>query len=194
MMPRVAAIVLAAGMSTRMAPDNKLLLRDGQGRAMVARVVAACVASRVARVVVVTGHQAAAVENAARDGVEPGRIDFVRAADFAHGMSASLRAGIEALPPEIDGALICLGDMPLVGAAVLDRLIAAFARHGDVVVPAWRGRRGNPVLWDRWFFAEIAGLCGDTGARALLARHAARVREVEVQDESILVDFDTSPA
>jgi molybdenum cofactor cytidylyltransferase len=187
---RVAAVVLAAGLSTRMAPKNKLLLPDATGRAMIARVVDNLLASTARPVLVVTGHAAAAVR-AALAGRE---VVFIDAPDHALGLSASLRAGIAALPAEVAAALVCLGDMPLVGAALLDRLIAAHnpAAGRAVVVPTYRGQRGNPVLWDRAFFAALCALTGDRGARGLLAGLAGQVAEIEADDDAVLRDFDTA--
>ncbi len=189
--PRIAAIVLAAGASTRMAPRNKLLVEGGDGLAMAARVAAACAASRADEVVVVTGHQAAAVENAVRRAAPQAR--FVHAAAYAEGLSASLRAGLSALGPDVTAALICLGDMPLVSPAEMDQVIGAWSPEEErlIIVPTHRGKRGNPVLWDRRFFQEMAALQGDTGARGLLRVHAETVSEVELAGEAILTDFDT---
>ena len=80
--------------------------------------------------------------------------------------------------------LVCLGDMPLVTQILIDRLLDAYdpAEGNLIVVPTYHGKRGNPVLWDRRFFAEMAALTGDTGARTLLLRHAEHVVEVEVRD------------
>ncbi len=191
--PSVAAVVLAAGASSRMAPRNKLLLADAAGVAMAAHVARACSRSRADLVVVVTGNEAARVEQAVRAAVPDGRCRFVAAPDYAMGLSASLRAGLAALPETVTAALVCLGDMPLVSAEVLDGLIGAYdpAEERVIVVPAWRGKRGNPVLWDRRFFAEMAALTGDTGARGLLRTHADLVSEVEVDSEAVLRDFDT---
>ncbi len=189
---QVAAVVLAAGLSSRMAPANKLLVTDANGVSMVARVVDAALASRAAPVFVVVGHQAAQVRAslAGRD------VTFVHAADYATGMAASLRAGIAALPPAACAALICLGDMPLVGAHLLDRLIETYDPDEGrlIVVPTAGGKRGNPVLWDRRFFADMAQLTGDTGARSLLRTHGEAVFEVETGDEGVLTDYDTPSA
>jgi molybdenum cofactor cytidylyltransferase len=190
----VAALVLAAGRSTRMAPRNKLLLRDPTGLPMVARVVLACLRSRVRSVIVVTGSHHDSVEQAVREVAAD--ATFVHAEDHASGLSASLRRGIAAVPAWADAAIVCLGDMPLVDAPLIDRIISAYApRRGRcVVVPTWQGRRGNPVLWDRRFFAEMADLSGDQGARSLLERHASSVAEVAADDASVLTDFDTVAA
>ncbi len=189
--PCIAAVVLAAGASTRMAPRNKLLVEDGAGRAMAARVAAACAASRADQVVVVTGHQAEAVEDAVRHAAPGAR--FVRAGAYADGLSASLRAGLAALGPDVTAALICLGDMPLVSPAEMDQVIGAWCPQEErlIIVPTHRGKRGNPVLWDRRFFAEMSALQGDTGARSLFRVHADVVSEVELAGEAVLLDFDT---
>ena len=185
----VAGVVLAAGRSTRMAPHNKLLVPDGSGRAMVARVVDHLLDSPARPVLVVLGHRAEEVRAALA-----GRpVQFVMAPDFADGLSASLRAGIAAVPPGADGALVCLGDMPLVTGAMMARLVEAYdpTEGRCVVAPTCRTKVGNPVLWDRRFFPEIAGLSGDMGARPLLERHAEHVAYVELDDDAVLRDFDT---
>jgi molybdenum cofactor cytidylyltransferase len=196
--PRFAAIVLAAGLSSRMAPRNKLLLADSSGRAMVARVVAACAASGVDQVVIVLGHQADAVERviqaqaAERVGTGP-KLRIARAPNYRAGLSESLRAGIAALDSDITAAMICLGDMPLVTAGIIDSMLAAYDpdQGRAIVVPTCRGQRGNPVLWDRRFFPEIAALSGDTGARGLLRLHGGAVHEIELGTDAVLLDFDT---
>ncbi len=187
--PGVAAIVLAAGKSTRMAPYNKLLVADRAGKPMVCRVVDNILSSRARPVLVVTGHRADEVRAAL--GNRP--VSFVAAADYAAGLAASLKAGIAALPQDVAAAIVCLGDMPLVTGRMIDRLIDNFDPDEGrlIVVPTHQGRIGNPVLWDRGFFAEILALEGDSGARALLKRHAEQVAEVAMEDDAVLRDFDT---
>jgi molybdenum cofactor cytidylyltransferase len=187
--PAVAAVVLAAGKSTRMAPYNKLLVADRSGKPMVCRVVDNVLSSRARPIVVVTGHRAEDVRAAL--GNRP--VGLVHAEEFARGLSASLKAGIAALPETVAAALVCLGDMPLVTGRMLDRLIDAWDpdEGRSIVVPTHQGRAGNPILWSRAFFGEIMGLDGDVGARALLRRHEELVAEVEIGDDAVLRDFDT---
>ena len=187
--PRVAAIVLAAGRSSRMAPRNKLLIAGRGGRAMVTRVVDQTLGSAARPVLVVLGHQAAAMERALA-----GRaVRFVHAADHGDGLSASLRAGLAALPHEVDAVLVCLGDMPLVTARMLDRLIEAYApdEGRTIVLPTFAGEPGNPMLWGRRWFADMAAITGDGGARPLLSARAEHAREVEIGEDAVLRDFDT---
>lgn len=189
--PNIAVIVLAAGRSTRMGAANKLLADIGGG-AMVRRVVEAALASAAAPVLVVTGHQAADVQ-AALAGL---KVAFVHNPDYAVGLSSSLKAGIGAVPESVDGALVLLGDMPQIAAAHLDRLLAAFAAEtaSAIIVPTHAGKRGNPVLWPRAYFAEMLQLEGDAGAKRLLVAHASGVRKVDLGTDAIFADVDTPEA
>jgi molybdenum cofactor cytidylyltransferase len=188
---RVAALVLGAGRSTRMGGPNKLLAEIG-GKPLVRIVTEQAVASRASPVVVVTGHERAKVE-AALAGL---RVRFVHNPDYAAGLSTSLQAGLAALPAEADGAIVCLGDMPQVTAALIDRMLEAFdpARGALVVVPTIEGKRGNPVVWSRRFFPDLMALEGDVGARHLIGAHADAVAEVPMEDSAALTDVDTPDA
>lgn len=183
----VAALVLAAGRSSRMGRNK--LIEPIDGEAMVRRVVRSVLASRASPVIVVTGHEAKRVEQA----LHGLAVSLVFNPDYANGLSTSLRAGLRVLPPEAEGALICLADMPGIEPEHLNRLIAAFGRSGPgaICVPVRDGRRGNPVLWDRAYFAEMTRLEGDTGARGLIAAHAGRVVEVPIGSDAIFADVDT---
>jgi molybdenum cofactor cytidylyltransferase len=187
----VAAIILAAGRSTRMGGPNKLLA-ELDGKKLVRIAAEQALASKASDVVVVTGHQADLVEKA----LEGLKVRLVRNPDFAGGLASSVKAGIAAVSENADGAVICLGDMPLIDAHLIDRLIEAFApdRGNLIVVPAADGRRGNPVLWSRRFFKELMTLDGDIGARHLIAKHAEAVAEVPVEGKSAFLDIDTPQA
>jgi molybdenum cofactor cytidylyltransferase len=185
--PRIAALVLAAGTSSRMGGDNKLLAEVG-GVPMVLRAVNAALASRAASVTVVTGHQAEAVE-AALAGRE---LNMVRNPEYAQGLSTSLRRGIAALPQDTEAVVVLLADMPRITADHVDRVIEAFdPAQPMIVVPEKESRHGNPILWPREFFAQMSTLSGDKGARGLLEQYAARVRRIAMDDDAILVDIDS---
>ncbi len=191
--PRVTALVLAAGRSSRMGATNKLLAKVG-GTPLVARAVDAALASQAANLIVVTGHQGETVTAALSGKALSGKpVAFVHNPAFGEGLSSSLRAGLAAVPSESDAVVVCLGDMPRVAAGVIDRLIAAYSpvEGRAVCIPTIHGKQGNPVLWDRAFFAEMAALTGDAGAKRLVGRHADRVCEVPVEDAGILYDVDT---
>ena len=189
--PTVAALVLAAGQSRRMGPVNKLLA-EVDGAPMLVRVVKEALASRACAVYVVTGFERDRVETVLA-GLD---VLLVHNPNFGHGISTSIAAGISALGAEVEGALICLGDMPAVSAEILNRIVAAFDPHRgtEVCVPTCRGKRGNPVLLSRRFFDEIRGIQGDAGARHLIGEHSDVVREVSIDDAAILFDVDSPEA
>lgn len=188
----VAAVVLAAGRSTRYAaaggPGPTKLVADLRGEPLVRHVVRAALGAGLTPVVAVTGHARAAVEIALA-GLE---VVLTPNAAFAEGLATSLRCGLAAVPPAASGIVILLGDMPLVGVPVLRALAeAARANPGaDAVVPVWRGRRGNPVLLGRTLFAAASRLTGDEGARRLLRDPRLRVVEVAMGDGSVRLDVD----
>jgi molybdenum cofactor cytidylyltransferase len=193
--PRVAVLVLAAGRSTRMG-SNKMLA-DAEGQPLVMHAVKAALASQAVEVIVVLGNMAdevrAVIEKAAP---AQSRLRFVVNPDFAEGLSTSVRTGIGALGKDIDAAIVQLGDMPGVSAALLDRLMAAFSpvEGRSICVPTVGGKRGNPVLWARRFFPEMAQLSGDSGAKHLIGEHADLVCEVEMAGEAAVTDIDTPEA
>jgi molybdenum cofactor cytidylyltransferase len=187
----VTAIVLAAGRSTRMGGPNKLLA-EIDGKKLVRIAAEQALASKASSVIVVTGHQADLVEQA----LAGLNVKFARNPDFAGGLASSVKAGIAAVPENADGAIVCLGDMPLISAKLIDQLIETFApdRGHLIAVPVSEGRRGNPVLWSRRFFKELMTLDGDVGARHLIAKHAEAVAEVPVDGQSAFLDIDTPQA
>ncbi len=185
---RVAAVLLAAGRSTRMGAVNKMLAEIG-GKSLVRIAAEQALASRAQPVIVVTGHQCEKVE-AALKGLP---LRLVHNPNFSEGLGTSLKAGIASVPQEADAAIVCLADMPQVDAALMDRLIAAFdpERGALVVVPSIDGRRGNPVVWSRRFFHDLMSIQGDVGARHLIGNYTEAVIEVPVSGDAALTDVDT---
>jgi molybdenum cofactor cytidylyltransferase len=194
--PRVAALVLAAGRSTRMGGPNKMLA-EAEGQPMVVHAVKAALASQAVEVVVVLGNMAEEVRAVIEKAIPAkSRLRFVVNPDFAEGLSTSVGAGIGALGKDVDAVIVQLGDMPGVGAPLLDRLMAAFSpvEGRSICVPTVAGKRGNPVLWARRFFPEMAKLSGDSGAKHLIGEHADLVCEVEMTGEAAITDIDTPEA
>jgi len=187
--PVVGAVVLAAGRSQRMG-QNKLLL-PLEGVPIVARVVGEVLGAGVRPVVVVTGHEAEAV----RAALVGQPVGFVHNPDYASGLAGSLRVGLGALG-DVDGALIVLGDMPLVTRHHIGALVRAFDPDGDhtIYVPTWERKRGNPILWARRHFGEMSAIAGDVGAKGLLDEHADAIELVPVDDAGVTVDVDTPQA
>jgi len=165
---------------------NKLLLEIA-GRPMLAWVVDTILATAARPVWVVTGHQADAVRAALGDR----EVRFVHNAQHAEGIGASIRAGVRALAPALDGVLVCLGDLPDLRAESVEALLDAFAPE-RICVPVHGGRRGHPVLFGHRFLPELARLAGDRGARSILEAHPHAVRAVPVADEGVALDVDSA--
>lgn len=187
--PRVTALVLAAGASSRMG-SNKLLADLG-GMPMITRAVSA-IRPAVDAMTVVTGRDAPQIEAAL--GNQP--VSFVHNPDYAEGLATSLRRGIESISDDTDAVLVMLGDMPRVDAAMVGKLVAAFnpAEHRSICIPVHNGQRGNPVLWGRQHLEALKSLKGDTGARQLFDQYADELVEVAMPDDAVLTDVDTPEA
>jgi molybdenum cofactor cytidylyltransferase len=215
----VAAVVLAAGSSSRMG-TAKQLLKLGE-RTVLESTLAVVRGADVAETVVVLGAEAEKIQREIEFGAG---VKVVVNAEYGTGMASSLRAGLGAVGAEIDAALIVLGDQPLVRAETLRTIIGAYAivrapgmglrapssglrapGSGDraegnglgtlggaeIVIPTHGGRRGNPVLLDRGVFGEAMALTGDVGCRAIFGKHADGIVTVAVEDAGILVDIDS---
>ena len=184
----LAAIILAAGSSRRFGAENKLLA-DIDGLPLIRHVALRVLASRAGHVLVVTGHQSEKVAQALTG------LDVICVHNSKHldGMSTTVAAGITALPVEVQAAVITPGDLPEISARLIDRLIAiATASGGErIVFPTLpTGEQRNPVLWPRRYFAELAALSGDTGARGLVKKHQAQALPVLMTMLEAFADID----
>nr|WP_281243469.1 nucleotidyltransferase family protein [Rubrimonas cliftonensis] len=188
----MAALLLAAGASRRMAGRDKLM-EEIDGAPQIVRAARALLDSRADMVIAVVG-PADAARRAALEGLGVRVVENPLAAE---GMAASIRAGLAAAPAEADAVLLALADMPEIGPAHVDRLIAAFdPEEGRAICRAATasGAPGHPVLFGRRFFETLGRLEGDAGARAVLAEHADLVELVATPGEAAAVDLDTPEA
>ena len=178
-------VVLAAGLSRRLG-RNKLLLPLGP-KPIVVWSVENALASPLDEVIVVTGHQYEAVEEAIRH--LPVRI--VHNPDFEMGQSTSLKAGVCEASPWCKCFVFFLGDQPLVGPEIVTRLLRRYRQdHPLLVAPACAGKQGNPVLVDARLRRELLTLTGDTGARAMFQQYPDSTAIVEVGNPAIRMDID----
>lgn len=171
-----------------MGPVNKLT-EYLAGKPIIAHVIDAALEAHVGTVIAVTGHEAQAVRTA----IDGRPIVVTHNNNYSKGLSSSLKCGLKALPPDVDAVLVLLGDMPGVTADHINRLIEAYdpVEGRQIVVATHKGKRGNPVLWDKRFIPEMMAIEGDTGARALIRTHADLTAEVEMLDDAVLIDIDT---
>ena len=142
----------------------------------------------VDRVVVVLGAHAAKIKKAVKFEEEIVILNPL----YRNGMSGSLRLGLKAVEKDADAMIVALGDQPFLSPDTINSMIEAYSRtNAPVVVPAYRGVRGNPVLFDRSLFPEIKRIRGDKGAKSVVERHRESLREVAVEDSGVLIDVDT---
>ena len=191
---KIGAVILAAGASSRFRAAGGLeatkLAADLGGKPIVRRVAEAALASKARPVVAVAGHARGSVE-AALAGLG---VELAFNPEFAAGLASSLRTGLVAMPLDVAGALVLLGDMPWVESRLIDALIDAFLARKDALaaVPLHEGRRGNPVLLGRGLFEAAMRLEGDEGARRLVAALASgECVEVAAPELGAIFDIDT---
>jgi molybdenum cofactor cytidylyltransferase len=182
----ISAIVLAAGISKRMGATKQLL--GLRGSTLLEHTLNRVRESSVAEIILVLGFAAGQIQQQ----IFSNGLKLVINQAYQEGMASSLQAGIAAVSPEAEAALIVLGDQPLVRPATLDRLIEHYQRFKpEIVIPTYRGFRGNPVLLSRTVFPELMRLTGDVGCRAIFGRHAENILKVAVEDAGILLDVDS---
>jgi molybdenum cofactor cytidylyltransferase len=185
----LSAIVLAAGMSTRMG-QNKLLL-DFKNKPLIAHAVDTLLASEIDEVIVVLGNESGKAQEKLR-----GRpIRLVENPDFREGLSTSVRAGVNAVSGHADGIMVYLADQPLLEPADVNRILQGFTHAKNVgksiVVPFFDGKKGNPVLLDSSYRAAILGIVGDVGCKGVIKRYPDQVFILEMENDHVIRDMDT---
>lgn len=184
----VGAVVLAAGLSTRMG-ESKMRLPWAEGRTILEHVIEQLIKSRVDHITVVTGHQAREIKNL----VKHLAVDVVFNKDYKTGeMLSSIKAGIGAMPSNIAAVLIVLGDQPRIQPRTVYQVMSAYAEgENDLIVPSFQMKRGHPVLIGRRYWGEILNLSENASLRDVMNAHASRIRYVNIDNDSILRDVDT---
>lgn len=196
----IAAIILAAGSSSRMSDgQHKLLLPLGD-RPVLAHIVEAALHSQATPILLILGHQSEQMKAAIYDYTQDTRLIILSNPDYQRGMSTSLRLGItylstQKMPTRIEGALILLGDQPFISTEIIDTLITAKqASPKRIMASCYHGKRGNPVLLAHSLFDELAAVIGDEGGRSVIARHPDEIETVELGDAMANHDVDTREA
>ena len=181
---KISGLILAAGGSSRMGDENKLMM-PFQGKPMLNHVVNASLNSNLTQTFVVVGHQSSEIKNL----VQSDDIQCVENEQWETGMASSIVAGISQLK-QFDGFLILLGDMPLVTPELINEIIF----HGSadkIVIPIKDGLHGNPVFFGSKFRDELLTLYGDSGAKKVIQDNLSSMIKIEIQSNTIFKDYDT---
>jgi molybdenum cofactor cytidylyltransferase len=185
----LSAIVLAAGMSTRMG-QNKLLL-DFRDKPLIAHAVDTLLAAAIDEIIVVLGHEAEKV----RGKLKGKPVKLVQNPDYQEGLSTSVRVGVEAVSVQAEGIMIYLVDQPLLEPVDVNQLVRAFTRakavNKNIVVPFFQGQRGNPVIFDSSYREAMLGVAGDVGCKDVIQRYPDKVFVVEMENDHVIRDVDT---
>lgn len=187
-MPRIAAVVLSAGESSRMGRPKALLPIEGE--TFIGRIVGSLKRTQVGKILVVLGHNAGPLAAAIR--ALP--VEILINPNYQLGQLSSLQVAVRTLlpDPDCDGMLVHLVDHPYIDASLVDRMIRQFYESKkNIVVPRCRGKRGHPVLFSRRLFSELLDAPMDQGAKAVVNAHGDATLEIETDDEGIAVDIDT---
>lgn len=197
-----AAIILAAGSSSRMGGGRHKLLLPLDDRPVLAHVIDATLASQARPILLVLGHQADQVRLQINPYTRHPDITLIDNTAYLQGMSTSMHLGLQKLISsdyknaqssyQVDSALILLGDQPMITPQVINTLITAYRETGKrIVAPLYGGRRGSPVLFDISLFPELLEVSGDEGGRTVLEHHRQEVELVEMGDAQANYDVDT---
>ena len=185
----ITALVLAAGMSTRLG-HNKLLLFF-KGKPLIGHAVDTLLASSIDEIIVILGHEADLV----RAAIGEKRVSFLENRDYQEGLGSSIRTGFAAIPLATGGIMIYLADQPLLEPEEVNLLIHAFGEaaktNKSIVVPLFRGLRGNPVIVNSFYRASILAIAGETGCRRVIKENPDQVLTIEMETDHVVRDIDT---
>jgi molybdenum cofactor cytidylyltransferase len=182
----IAALILAAGESSRMGTDKACL--NYKNHTFLETILNTLREAGVQRTAVVLGHHAEEIQRSVMlEGAE-----VVINPDFRRGQTSSLQMGLKALESqELEGIVLCLVDHPAVCAQTVRQVVDAFSDSlAPVVIPTYQGRRGHPVVIGRQLFGELKSLGTEAGANTIVQEYREATQFVEVNDPGILLDID----
>ena len=182
----ISAILLAAGQSKRMGDENKLV-KNFQGIPLIKHSVRNILASFIGELIIVLGHQKEIIEKLI-DKNE--KIKFVFNQDFESGMATSIKTGLNYLSEDTEAFFICLGDMPMVNKDIFNLLIKS-KNNREIIVPTYKNKQGNPILFSKSMKKKIMTIEGNVGAKKILELNKDKILNIETNDQSITKNFNT---
>ena len=185
-----AGIILAAGAATRFGQPKQLLrLKD---KYLIERVLDAALNSRLGRIVLVLGFAHQKILQALAEKTQHPKLHIEVNPDYKKGQSHSLRVGLAAVKNDFPAVIFLLGDQPMLNSATINTLLKRFwSTDKNICVPAYRGRRKNPVIFSRRFYSHLMNIKGDIGARQLIDDNPDQVLTLEIDDPLCFFDIDT---
>ena len=182
----ISSILLAAGQSMRMNGENKLT-KEIQGIPLIKLSVKNILASAINELIIVLGYQKEIIEKLI-DKNE--KIKFVFNKDFESGMASSIKGGLNHLSEDTEAFFICLGDMPMVNKDIFNLLIKS-KNNREIIVPTYKNKQGNPILFSKSMKKKIMTIEGDAGAKKILELNKDKILNIETNNQSIIKNFNT---
>jgi len=182
----ISAILLAAGQSKRMNGENKLV-KEMRGIPLIKHSVKNALASPISELIIVLGHQKEIIEKLIGKNE---RIKFVFNKDFEKGMATSIKTGINNLSKETEAFFVCLGDMPFINKDIFNMLIKSKSKK-EIVVPTYKNKQGNPILFQISMKEKIMTIDGDIGAKKILELNKDKILNIETNDQGTTKNFNT---
>ena len=182
----ISAILLAAGQSKRIIGENKLAKKI-QGVPLIKHSVKNILASSVDELIIVLGYQKEIIEKLID---KNNKIKFVFNKDFENGMASSIKAGLNHLSEDTEAFFICLGDMPMVNKDIFNLLIKS-KNNREIIVPTYKNKQGNPILFSKSMKKKIMTIEGDAGAKKVIELNKDKILNIETNDQSITQNFNT---
>ena len=168
-----------------MGETNKLLAQI-DGKSLLQHVISNLIESNIDKIVVVIGHESEKIIQH----ISHSSIVFAKNDDFKKGLSSSIKAGVAKIQSSADAVLIVHADMPFVEAGVINKIVNALNNHSNIVIPRYKQKDGNPLLWPSEYFGQLKQLTGDQGAKQILGGYLDKITYVDVDNIGILVDID----
>ena len=191
----ISAIVLAAGLSSRMNGENKLI-KKVNGVPLINHTVKNILGSTVNEIIVIVGHE----RNILRDLIkENKKIKIIYNKDYESGMSSSVKVGLESISKKTEAFFISLADMPNVNQNIYNKLIKAKYKYNkklklehkkEIIIPTYKGENGNPVLFSIHMKEKIMKIKGDQGAKVLIESNKNKTLNIPIKNDGIILDFD----
>jgi molybdenum cofactor cytidylyltransferase len=192
----ISAILLAAGQSTRMNGENKLV-KEIKGTPLIHYAVQNILLSSVDEIVIVTGFESELIEKIIGKNK---KIKFVLNDNYKDGISSSIKKGIKNLSKKSEAFFICLGDMPMVKQSVYNKLIKSRYNYNkkkkpldkkEIIIPTYSDQAGNPILFSKYMKDKIMQINGDVGAKKIIELNKKNILNIPFKSKGITLDFDT---
>ena len=181
----ISSILLAAGQSKRMRGENKLT-KNVKGIPLIKCALNNILKSHVNEIIIVLGYQKETIEKLID---KTSRVKFVFNSNYKEGISSSIKKGIKNLSEKNEAFFISLGDMPSINYNTYNQLIK-YSKDKKVIVPLFKGQKGNPVLFPKSFEKKLLSIEGDSGAKKMLEINKKEVLNLEIDDPGIIKDLD----